>query len=571
MQVGVMADIINDDTNQKIDTLSTRQDIYSQIDKDILGHKQSKFKIKQKTRSNYKFVVVLDLIAVFFAMMGSTLVYTIFKEQQIQLVTGQDAIEVLESTLLEQLNLQYSIDMLAKEQEIALLKMQLTTFTDDFEGMQQQIEIEVQLKYAEEKMRLEKQLAEDLQGKVAEEREAILREFANRIASLDQGSLEEREERLRDLNVEYQESLRAQESQLIDLQVEMKQIANKQVVNTRKAEMVALTNTNYINLSSVKYKELVEFDTKIADLFKDVRTGLERTNYQNIGTPLKEIETLYDGQTSTKRKEMDLYLLNLVHDYTNVAEQNKVLERKVAQSSANGTDLEMKKLVEELNTFSDMVVSKRRVGVLEKQVGTINDRLPELLDFVDNYDAYRFSDDIIKVEELREKAREHIEAKRYDKGISEYQDILTFYPGVQQKEVVRELYAAVTLKLQGGENTFVEIEENIAQQELIRDVAEILKGPDLEKPNYKIVYMKNPDGYIVDIIGNEVLIYLIPGKVVAKNQDLYTYRVVSDESFRMDSVATLTSAAKGAGTIKAEKKWHDLKIGDLIYLKPPNP
>ena len=161
-----------------------KQEIFHQIDREILSQKKNRFSVFQKTRSNYKFIVYLDLIACLVAMAGVIVVYNIFREQQIRLVSGQSGVKVLEITLIEEIYKQYEQDFILKELEVQALRKELENMEQVFSDALLKINEDAQQKFETERALLEVELLFELTGKKKGEQDNLRRKYDQKIRSL---------------------------------------------------------------------------------------------------------------------------------------------------------------------------------------------------------------------------------------------------------------------------------------------------------------------------------------------------------------------------------------------------
>ncbi len=162
-----------------------KQEILTQIEDELLTKSQPTHEIRQKTKSNFRFVVVLDLIALLLAVAGVFIVYTVFREQQIRLVSGQQGVKVLESTLLEEINKQHARDLALKEQELEEVRSRLRDLENNYADELRRINRDAEARLQAERATLEEEITGQLIGKSEAEQAEIRRQYEERIRSLE--------------------------------------------------------------------------------------------------------------------------------------------------------------------------------------------------------------------------------------------------------------------------------------------------------------------------------------------------------------------------------------------------
>lgn len=584
------------------DDLSSKQEIYQQIDEDILSHRQFQQSIKQKTKSNYKFIIMLDIFALIVALIGGGVVYHLFKEQQIQLVAGQGAVKVLEFTLLDELNKQYQQDLLEKDNEITSLRGQIANIEEQMRNKILKLEEENKLELERQKELLTIQMQKGLEGKTDQEKEQIVQQYNEQIIQLENKLKKEQEVVRSQMDNELQELIQKQQEQLqnqLNQQKSIQKTLDQQEQRIVKIQTLSENKKSVINPEQLLQRQMLEtsiiLDRKISELFLDIQAQLQQSNCIAVSNILFQIKTLYTDNVqnliSQERRSADLFLIEVIREYINTQEKNTSLTSQILMQEKSLEELRIRLeqgisskdstfvvLKEQLITFSKMINGKSSTRTINKQLKIIKTSMPEVLIFLESYERYQKNDFSYKADKLIQKAETLVNKEKYREAIDIYQQILRVYPGIrQQEDVVRQLYDTIVLELNKEGNTALVSDRNLVSPDSFNDipnnlnnnVQKILKNSRYTTPNYKIVYMYNPDGYIVDIINNNVIVSLIAGKVVSKNQELFIYRVVDSEKFQMDVIGVIKSTANGKGNIQAEQENNNMKIGDLVYLNFP--
>ncbi len=506
-----------------------KQEIFHQIDREILSQKKNKFSILQKTRSNYKFIVYLDFIACFIALIGVIIVYNVFREQQIRLVSGQGGVKVLETTLIEEIYKQYEQDFILKELEVQALRKELENMEQIFADTLLKINEEAQQKFENERALLEVELLFELTGKNKTEQDTLRREYNQKLNSLrkeiDDTRLETEtleREKFEQLQQEQQiQGLKRQE----ELQRQLKEAQQKFETSKEKLEVMKIEQPQMVVdsiLLSNTIRQIQRIEQKISDDFIVIQQNISEEKYIQAEKILDDIENIYTGELPDTypetRKKSDLSLIALNREFINKnketivlnkqidiqSNQIEVLELGIANFEDNKNSKDSREIAEKMRNFIRQV-SNNRISrkELQQQINSINKELPEATDFA---------------------------------------------------------YAYVEF-IQNDNNSNIPKSINEKMQKILNKE----KQNSLER---KIIYLKNPDGFVLDILDEKrVLVNLIPGKRVSRNQELKVFRIISQDTFQMDEIGYIKVLKSGGNIIQTSNTDYDIKIGDLIYIK----
>ncbi len=144
----------------------------------------------------------------------------------------------------------------------------------------------------------------------------------------------------------------------------------------------------------------------------------------------------------------------------------------------------------------------------------------------------------------------------YGRALDSYGDAIGLYTP-DGKELVDKVSRAARLEAQRGRGS--------VPQKLEESVQNLLSNPKYNVADEKIVYMRDPDGYILDVVDDDnVLIVLMPQKRVRNRQMVEIFRVV--DGVRMEKIAEVQSKKNENGTFQLEIPSDSIKLGDLVYI-----
>lgn len=506
-----------------------KQEIFHQIDHDILSQKKNKFSIVQKTKSNYKFIVYLDLIACLIAMMGVIVVYGVFREQQIRLVSGQKGVKVLESTLIGEINEQYEQDLLDKEIELQALRDKLASIEQGFSDTLLKINREAAQEFETEKALLEIELLFKNEGKNQAEQAALRREYDQRIESLRQSvdNVKLENERL-----EKEKFEQAQQWQLTEDRQKQEELT-AQLIKARenlesskeKLEIIRVLEPKTVVESTDLSDTVQKIEQKVSDNFIIIQQNILEKEYIQAEKALKNIEDIYKGEIPNtypkNRKEADLYLISLNREFIKKDQKEIVLNKQLdiqnnqiialkqgVEDSKNNEDSKdsknLKEIAKKMKNFITKV-SNNRISrkELQQQIDSISKELPESIDF-----AYKY------------------------------------------------------VEFSQNKNS-INIPKNVDTK-----IQKILDKDEPLSSEYRIVYLKNPEGFVLDILDKKrVLVTLHLGKRVSRDQRLEVYRVDNQDNFKINKIGYINILKSGGDVVQASNAGFNIRIGDLIYIK----
>ena len=570
-----------------------KQEIFHQIDREILSKKNNEFSIMQKTRSNYKFVLYLDLIACLIAIFGAIVVYNVFKEQQVRLVSGQSGVKVLETTLIEEINKQYEQNLLLKELELQELRSKLENIELEFSNVLLKIQKESQQKLEIEKALLQKELLSKLSGKNQLEQDVLRQEYNQKLELIKQNidlSKIENENIEKKKFEQFQKNLQQQD----ELQRQLDEVKEKLEFSKEKLEIIVTKQPQLDIETTYKDDESQKLEQKISKYFINIQQNILEKKYTQAEILLNNIEKIYENELPLQylknRKKVDLYFISLNREFIQKDQESMELNKKLDMQSDQLKLLEQKFItpknidntkdsqiiIDKINFFIEKIsnnkVSKKEI---QQYIKNINKELPEVTNFAYKYVEFTQNVDHDKINKAIQNADELVLKKDYSTAISAYQQILRVYLFNNARDsVVDKLYKTIILQLENSNNKTL-VANNIMQDEtptnipknVNEKIKKVLNNVEFITPEYKIIYMRNPDGYVLNILDeNHVLVILTAGKRVFQNQQLKVYRVSGQDIFKMDKIGFINVLKLGGDVIQTSNINSDLRIGDLIYI-----
>lgn len=570
-----------------------KQEIFHQIDREILSKKNNEFSIMQKTRSNYKFVLYLDLIACLIAIFGAIVVYNVFKEQQVRLVSGQSGVKVLETTLIEEINKQYEQNLLLKELELQELRSKLENIELEFSNVLLKIQKESQQKLEIEKALLQKELLSKLSGKNQLEQDVLRQEYNQKLELIKQNidlSKIENENIEKKKFEQFQKNLQQQD----ELQRQLDEVKEKLEFSKEKLEIIVTKQPQLDIETTYKDDESQKLEQKISKYFINIQQNILEKKYTQAEILLNNIEKIYENELPLQylknRKKVDLYFISLNREFIQKdkesmelnkkldiqSDQLKLLEQKFITPKNIDNTKDSQIIIDKINFFIEKIsnnkVSKKEI---QQYIKNINKELPEVTNFAYKYVEFTQNVDHDKINKAIQNADELVLKKDYSTAISAYQQILRVYLFNNSRDsVVDKLYKTIILQLENSNNKTL-VANNIMQDEtptnipknVNEKIKKVLNNVEFITPEYKIIYMRNPDGYVLNILDeNHVLVILTAGKRVFQNQQLKVYRVSGQDIFKMDKIGFINVLKLGGDVIQTSNINSDLRIGDLIYI-----
>lgn len=561
-----------ENTSSELNNSFNKQEIFRQIDQELLSQKIHNHSIVQRTRSNYRFIILVDLIALFSALVGVYFVYNIFKEQQIKLVSGRQGVKVLESTLLEEINKQYVLDLAKKEAELQNVKTRLSELETTLSNTLSQLQLEAELELEKQRKIMEQEIANQLLGKNTAEQEKIKQEYQNRILKIEQ-QIQERQQLQIQQEQERYNRMRDEENQKIEtlnLEQQIQEAQNK--IKQSQQELAEAKNQTPVSPQILtNIVKVDKIDHAISLLFLDVQHMLQNKQYDQVDPILNKIKNTYENSSNylnIERKKADLYILTILQKYIqmtkNISELNSNqqqlidnLQKQLAEQKENINDSSFMVSRNQLKKFISLI-SNNNIIEIRRQIQKFERNIPELIEFSQYYVAQMKQHGAPNIESLIKQADKFIQQKDYQKGIDVYQKILRIYSLDPRTEVVvQKLYDAITLKLQSkkSSDSASKIPSTISGS-----IQKILNN---EK---QIVYLKQPQGYIADIIDKDtVLVLLLSPYRVNARQKLEVFRF--NTNYELKKTGELRVRKSQKDTFQLVLKNHQMKLGDFLYIK----
>lgn len=549
-----------------------KQEIFRQIDQDLSTKRTPPQ--QQKTRSNYKFIILLNILVISAAGLGIFIVYTIFQQASLKLTVGQNAIQSLELILIQQAEKRRNAELQKKEEELEELRIALNTTEQELAKTLLEINQKAAEEFEKKKFDLKEQIEKELQGKTENEKEEIRLRYERELEILEKTIEKERHEK----ELAQQEPYKKKQEELIKEQ-ELSQIQlQKAVQNAEESRKKVLsvqeklkTKTQEPNISLEESLSSNEFDQKISFLFLEIDKALQISNIKEAEKKLQAIENLYKKENtifvSVEKRDADLFLVSLIRNYINTSEiQTKLIQQlallnqdfnelKRIDSIPESTEIEKLRML--INEFSEFVEKDPENKTLPSKIRVLQKNVPDVFTFYDAYKKYRQNFDSKQAQPLIKKANQILERGQYPKAVQQYQYILQNYPGIkEQNNILSNLTHAIQMEtVKNGSIPLLNQEKTDNMLNLYRTTNQV-----------RIVYMKAPDGYILDIIDDTAIITLFPGVWVKKGDKIDIFRVNVLNELELEWLENLTAEQSQRDRISAKIKNPRIRIGDLIYL-----
>jgi len=563
-----------------------KQTIFEQIDSELLNNNSdnSFYRLLQWTKSNYNFVVLLDLCAIMTALVGGIVLYNIFREQSIKLVIGQSAVRSLELTLLEQLDKQREIDLKTTELELIQTKESLLKAEKDLERVKDQYKKESLKELARQQNILEQKILKELQGKSELEQKAIQERFQLEKTKIKQDIEQKRLGKERLYETQYQKLKLEKEKTEEELNTALIK-AQKQATQSKTKLLKKVEEENNNFASIVETKNFTTKDSlinyEITTIFNKVQNNLNNKNYPLVETELKKIENIYQKTPHSDiyivKKKNDLFIISLIREYiTNNLHlsnlNNKVnsheetlnnLQKSITNNSSPSLIQNLRKLIVQLED------SNPNIRQITRKIQNLKSSDPIIIEFLNSYINYQKKSNDPKVLQLLKIANKNIKKENYRIAVENYQTILRLYPETSKRvQVLQGYYDTIKLELQKNQvlvshnkNTNPNIPTVLQQKAL-----NILKNPRYNIPDSKIIYMNSPDGYIIDII-NDIAIITLTSNLATKKGTLFNiFRISTMNIIEMDQIGSLKVSKKVSGDTAHAHIDNNVRIGDLVYL-----
>ncbi len=192
---------------------------------------------------------------------------------------------------------------------------------------------------------------------------------------------------------------------------------------------------------------------------------------------------------------------------------------------------------------------------LDSQSREYSNIYPELLNFANSYIQHARGHS--NIAPLIRQGDNYLARQDYNRALDSYGNAIDLYTP-DGKELVNKVSRAARMEAQRNRGGM--------PQKLEDSVQNILHNPRYNVLDEKIIYMRDPDGYVLDIVDNDnVLIVLMPQKRVRNRQMLEIYRIT--DGVQMEKIAEIQSKKNENGTFQLEIPSDSIKLGDLVYVK----
>ncbi|MGL4676105.1 MAG: hypothetical protein ACRCWI_00335 [Brevinema sp.] len=512
----------------------------------------------------------MDFIALVIAFAGAFVVYNIFKEQQVRLVSGQKGVRVLESLLLEEINKQYARDLALKEQELQDVRQRLAEIESEYQIKLAQIGTDAQQELERQIILIQREITAQLVGKTDTEQQEIRRQYEERLINIKNAITQERLER-EALERERYQQIQIQEEQ--NLNQEQLRLQLEEAQQRLQDSQLQLTQLQTIQAGEQNYNAIdQQFDQSITSLLLSTQIAITNNQHDQAKTSLNRIKILYRNSPELfpqQRKEADLYVVEMLLSYLDSLEQVSNLQQiNIDQQNSLAQirglqDGEMGLKKEELQYFINTITNKDQHALALRQIQDLNRDIPELLAFAEYYITFIRQDP--NLDSMIAQGDNLVNSKRYQEAINTYQQILQTYSiNDKAREIVQKLYSTILLELQ---NKNILVNSSIPQK-MQTDIQQLLSNSRYSEVSHQIIYLKEPDGYIADIIDKDtVLVLLLPQKRVTPRQVIEVYRIVNQDNFHMNKIGTLRSQKREQRMFQITLLNHNMKLGDLVYIK----
>ncbi|MGL4389040.1 MAG: hypothetical protein ACRCTJ_06590 [Brevinema sp.] len=571
---------------------------------------------KQKTRSNYQFIIILNLIAFVLAVFGGFWVYHIFKIQEIQLLEGEGAVKTLELSILQQLDEKRQDEFLQKEQELKLLKQALDESQKKIEESKNNIKVEAEKEFDKKRETLQQQITIELQGKSAQEQAVIRARYERQLQQLKEELDNVIQIKYKNLDETFQkeQGQTIQETSKIQNEIEKVQVQLQE--SQQRIQSIVYTNESTI-ASSIATKSRSE---DIAKIFLNIQTALQKNEYRQAEDRIKSIKNIYKkkiiADDLSMQDKVDLFLVGILETYvTNMTQlSNLSTELLTLQSNhlllsnnnqnflsiAKKTKKEMNEIqmeIDRLKMSNDILLdfkmkilakndnnSNLYAGLIERiqilvrdlnkgkedqfdeQIILIKEKEPAIIELLSSYSNYQILIDTKKSQKLFTQTEKLFNNKNYQKALEGYQSIVRLYPKSQKMDVVLN-HMYLSMKNLLGNTNFVMM-DSLVTTKLQREQRSIIEKDKQVLTYSQIVYLQNPEGYVFDIIDNEALVLLIPGSKLKNKEKIQFLRVINDEVMQLHYISDgIVIKLEGNIVYISKFKSSRIKIGDLIYLK----
>ncbi|MGL4562979.1 MAG: hypothetical protein ACRCVW_03895 [Brevinema sp.] len=567
---------------------------------------------KQKTQSNYLFIILLNLVAFILALFGCVWVYHVFKTEEIRLIEGHTAVKTLEISVLEQLNQKREKDIQCIETELQQVKVALEEAEKKLAQTKKNIKSEAEQQFALKKSALETKLTQELQGKNIQEQALIRAKYQEEIDKIEKELNYFIQTQYKNLDDIFTKEQQTNQQQIMILQKDIEK--QKLQLKASEKQIQTIIYTNQVIFSN----ELIFDNPKrnnINKLFLSIQTLLQNSNFPAVNKQLKKIKLEYDNDKNQRdlpiQDKVDLFIITILEEYvTNMVQlSNLSTQLSFLQTSNTNMSVDAKKLAENrkeikeiyakidrLQKSNDILLNfqknvnknqqnfpdiyqnlmmqiqslvvelnKGSKDEVNQQIKLLHKKEPIMKELLESYSNYQFIDDTEKSEKLFNKAEKLFGREDYDKALDIYQSIIRLYPKTKKLNVVLE-HMYVSMK-QMFQNTNFIIADSLSPTKLqlqsLHLQENIVRKPILRE----IIYLQNPEGYVLDITKNNILVYLLPNSKIKNKSDIQFFRIINDDGLQFHNISDGEVNKIDGNIAYISQKNIQVKIGDLIYLK----
>ncbi|MGL5721068.1 MAG: hypothetical protein ACRCY4_01510 [Brevinema sp.] len=519
-----------------IDDLNPKE-IFAEINSEIGADKKS-YTPRQKTRLNYTYVILLNIILLIAVSIGVYTVYGIFREQGVRLTAGTGGIQSLEVLLLEQESRRQAQEIAAKEEQLRQAQQNLAEIEGQLSLIRSDIQGQVSSELERQRLALEERIQQELQGKSAAEQQAIRNQYQQELQRLQTDAQQEIDRRVAEAENTRRMELEQRQAEQLRLQQDITNLSER----LRVQEQTVATQVQPTPIIQDTYD-----DNGVSLLFNSIEAQLRQGNYREVERLLERIEVIYRQPAPEVKRTADLFLVSLIRDYISVSNNNSnllsqlVVATNVSASNQNAEMARFRIVVEEI---SRLVEENPQNPAIANRLRTLQQQTPDAFVFYNAYRTYQAQEDARRATPLIRQAERAYGQRNYTQAVSIYQNVLRSYPNVpNQQNVLNSLYQALQAQSSSGQSM-----------------------PYSGTAESSVVYMKAPDGYIYDMGGGRVVISLLPGIAMKPRTAIRIFRVNPSNGLELSLIGE-GSVIEGKGQYVSANISNTLvKLGDLVYI-----
>ncbi|MGL5254766.1 MAG: hypothetical protein ACRC9L_07235 [Brevinema sp.] len=536
----------------QIDDLNPKE-IFAEISSEIGVDKKS-YTPRQKTRLNYTYVVLLNLILIFAVSLGVFTVYRIFREQGIKMTEGTGGIQSLEILLLEQESRRQAQELQAKEALLQQAQQILSEIEGQLALIRSDIQGQVSTELDRQRSALEEQIQRELEGKSASEQLEIRNQYQQQLQQLQQQSQQEINRRIAEAENEIHQELEQRQAEQLRLQNDLKVLTERLRVQEQN-EVVQVQPSPII--------QNVYDDSGVSFLFNSIELMLRSQNYSDIEAQLEKIEDIYSRPAPEVKKAADLFLVSLIRDYISLSNNSSNLLTPIVintnitiAAEQNNDDMARFRLI--IEEISRLVNDNPRNPAITARLRTLEEQTPDAFVFYNAYRSYLAQEDARKAAPLIKQAEQAYKQRRYPQSISIYQNILRTYPNIPtQQNLLNDLYLALQAQSTSEQS-------NVYIPRDTREIPEAKSIKEIQDAN--LIYMKAPDGYVYDMGGERIVVSLLPGIIMKPKDTIQIFRVGTTNGVQLSLIGEGTVIEGKGKYISAKVTTSLIKLGDIVYI-----